>query len=285
MLNKKKKVFILDGTFHIYRSYYAFLNNKNIYKNCEAIYGTFFIIKKILLNFNPEYIVITLDSPGTNFRKILSNKYKSNRKKCPIDLIYQINIIKKIIVDELGINIISFPGIEADDIIGTLSKQCERNNFNVLISSLDKDMYQLISNSIKILDIYNNKIIDSDIVYNKYGIYPNMMIDYLSLVGDVSDNIKGILGIGPKTAKILLKNIGNINFIYRNINNLYKYSNIKNINSIIKKLKDYESDVLLAYELIKINTNIFIGCKIEKLKINKYNILEINKIIKKTLNY
>ncbi|MCM0158255.1 5'-3' exonuclease [Candidatus Nardonella dryophthoridicola] len=258
-------ILILDGTFHAFKAYYSFINIDNF----DMIYGMKLLFKKIFFNIKPKYIIIVFDHPGNTYRNIIYNKYKINRKKCSNDFIYQINKLKNFIKN-MNIQIISIPSVEADDVIGTISKQCERNGLNVLISTCDKDMYQLISNKIKIINIYNNIIIDNNFIINKYGIDSLLMIDYMSLVGDISDNIKGVIGIGPKIANILLNKIGNINKIYNNLNYIYNIKEIKNPKFIIKILKNYKNNVINALQLIKINTNIFIGYKLYDMKIN-YN--------------
>ncbi|BBA84565.1 DNA polymerase I [endosymbiont of Euscepes postfasciatus] len=279
--DRNKNIFLMDGTLYLYRSYYKFLNlfnSKNIL--ISVIQGMIYIINKIINNYNPKYLLIIYDYPCKNFRKISYNEYKKNRSSCPKDLINQIPIVNEII-NNMGILTISIPSVESDDIIGTLSKQCKRNGFNVYIITIDKDMIQLMSKKVHIFDILSNKIFNPNDIYLKYNVNYYNIIDYFSLVGDSSDNIPGIYGIGPKTASILIQKYKNIYNIYKNINEIYNIKNLKNPKKIIKNLCKNKKKLMLFYNLIKIKTDIFIGYKINDFIIKNKNILNLNKLLKK----
>ncbi|BBA84986.1 5'-3' exonuclease [Candidatus Nardonella dryophthoridicola] len=261
MLNKK--ILIIDTIPHIYKLYYGLILKNKININ----YAINIIIKKIMNSINNiNYIIFVFDNHNINYRKIIFKKYKINRKKCSTNFIYLINLFKKKLYLK-NINVISIPNIEADDIIGTISKHCERNNFKIFISTYDKDIYQLINDNIKVIDIYNKVIIDDNFIFNKYKIKSKFMIDYISLIGDISDNIKGVFGIGKKISSILINEIGDINLIYKNIKKIYNINKINNSNFVINNLIKYKNNVIKAYNLIKINTDIFTGYKISDFKL------------------
>ncbi|CAL4322720.1 5'-3' exonuclease [Buchnera aphidicola] len=230
MKNKKNILIIVDGTNYLYRAYFAFKNFQNKKKEpIGAIYGTLIMLKKVFNKYMPNKIIIVFDHKTINFRKKIYKKYKANRPKIPQDLKVQINQLIKII-NYIGIPVIQIPGFEADDIIGTLVYK--KNKKNILILTNDKDMMQLINKNVKILN-HHETIIGEKEVRKKFGISPKLIKDFLALVGDRSDNIPGIPGVGIKTAQILLKNFHSLKEIYKNLDKL-SLLNIRNAKKLPK---------------------------------------------------
>ncbi|QCI18393.1 5'-3' exonuclease [Buchnera aphidicola (Aphis nasturtii)] len=251
-----KPVIIIDGTLYLYRSYFTFQFFNNDQENpYGAIYGTLKTIKNILLKYyNSKKIIIVFDSSKKTFRNKIFSAYKNNRPKMPNSLYIQIqplfNILKNI-----GIKTLSIPGVEADDIIGSFSHKLEQSGEKVLIVSHDKDMIQLITDNISVLNISNNEIITPKKIQKKYGINPQEFIDLLALMGDKSDNIPGIPKIGIKTALFLLQKFSNIRNIYNNIEKIQLLS-LRNAKNISNQLKTYKDTAFLSYKLAKIKLDI-----------------------------
>ncbi|ALD15364.1 5'-3' exonuclease [Buchnera aphidicola (Aphis glycines)] len=253
---KNKPVIIIDGTLYLYRSYFTFQFFKNNQENpYGAIYGILKTIRSILLKcYNSKKIIIIFDSSKKTFRNEIFNEYKSNRPKMPNSLYIQIQPLFHILKN-IGIKTLRIPGIEADDIIGSFSRKLEKCGEQVLIASHDKDMIQLLTNNINILNTSNNEIITPKTIKKKYGINPQEFIDLLALMGDKSDNIPGIPKIGIKTALFLLQKFSNIQKIYKNIEKI-KLLSLRNAKNISNQLTIYKDSAFLSYKLAKIKLDI-----------------------------
>ncbi|QJC31812.1 hypothetical protein GJT88_02015 [Enterobacteriaceae endosymbiont of Donacia tomentosa] len=251
----KKKIILIDGSFYLYRAYYALPNLVNSKGHpTGAIYGFVRMLKKIVsMNIN-SYFLIVFDTKGISYRKKIFNNYKSQRANMPGNLIIQIKPLLKII-QAMGYFVLYIKNVEADDIIGTISVQAEKENYFVYIFSTDKDIAQLVTKNIKIINPYNYSVLGSKEIYNRYGVMPELISDLLALIGDPVDNIPGIPGIGNKTGKILINTLGNLKFIYKNIDYIENIT-IKGIKNIKKKLIKYKNLVFLFHKLTKIKTNI-----------------------------
>ncbi|QIQ41439.1 MAG: 5'-3' exonuclease [Buchnera aphidicola (Aphis urticata)] len=249
-------VIIIDGTLYLYRSYFTFQFFNNDQENpYGAIYGILKTIKNILLKYyNSKKIIIIFDSSKKTFRNKIFSEYKNNRPKMPNSLYIQIQPLFKILKN-IGIKTLSIPGVEADDIIGSFSHKLEQSGEKVLIVSHDKDMIQLLTDNISLLNISNNEIITPKKIQKKYGINPQEFIDLLALMGDKSDNIPGVPKIGIKTALFLLQKFSNIRNIYNNIEKIQLLS-LRNAKNISNQLKIYKDTAFLSYKLAKIKLDI-----------------------------
>ncbi|QJC28784.1 flap endonuclease [Enterobacteriaceae endosymbiont of Plateumaris consimilis] len=262
----KKKLILIDGSFYLYRAYYALPNLMNSGGfPTGAIYGFLNMFNKIINNNLHNYIIIIFDSVGKSFRKKIFNNYKLKRIRMPKNLIVQIKPLYNII-KSMGYHIISMKNIEADDIIGTVAIKAVQNNYFVSIFSIDKDMAQLVSNDINLINPVNNFISGPNEIYNKYGVMPNMISDLLALQGDPIDNIPGVKGIGKKISAYLINNIGNLKCIYKNINFINNL-NIKKVQYIKKCLLNNKKLAFLSHKLTKIKTNININIDLNNLYI------------------
>lgn len=179
------------------------------------------MILKLLQDFNPEYIAAVFDSKGKTVRHQEFKEYKATRRETPDDLSVQIPYIKQI-VKLMGIKILQVDGFEADDIIGTVAKKAAEEGYEVIVVSPDKDMIQLVSENIKVFNPVSETLYDQQKVVEKYGIKPSQFVDYLAMIGDSSDNIPGIKGIGPKTAQKLLSEFGSLENILQSKDELSK---------------------------------------------------------------
>lgn len=245
-----KKLFLIDGTALIYRSYYAFLkrpliNSKG--ENTSAIFGTINSFLKLLDNFKAEYVAISFDLKEETFRHKITADYKANRPPAPEDLIAQVEPIKEFF-QNIEVPEFSVAGYEADDVLATLAEKF-KDDFEIVLVTGDKDFCQLVDDRVTIFDPKKEESLDKEKVKEKYGITTEQFIDYLALVGDSADNIPGVKGIGPKTAKKLLQE-------YETLENIYK--NIENISAkgTRNKLKEHKEDAFLSRKLAKIITDV-----------------------------
>ena len=224
----------------------------------NAIYGFTSMIVKLLKEEKPEYLAFCYDLPTASFRKSIYPEYKAHRTETPPDLIPQIPYIKKV-VDALGLPSFEKEGYEADDLIGSLAELGSRFHCEVVIVSGDKDFGQLIKPGVILYDTMKDVRIDTDGVKAKWGVRPNQFVDYLSLIGDASDNIPGVEGIGPKTAEKLLADFDNLDGVYNHL------SSIKS-DSLREKLVKGKDSAFLSQKLSKIVTDLELVNQLELLK-------------------
>jgi len=199
---KKAPLILVDGSSYLYRAYHALM--KQDLRNSKgqptgAIYVVINMLKKLVNEYKPEYMAVVFDAKGKTFRNDLYKDYKAHRPPMPDDLRSQIEPIHQL-VDALGYPRIVIPGVEADDVIGTLARQAEADGHEVLISTGDKDLAQLVTDKISLINTMNNHISTPDSVIEKFGVPAEKIIDYLALIGDTADNIPGINKVGPITA-------------------------------------------------------------------------------------
>jgi DNA polymerase-1 len=201
---------LVDGSSYVYRAFHALppLTNSRG-EPTGAVLGVLNMLLKFLKDFQPRRIAVVFDAPGKTFRDELFAEYKAHRPTMPSDLRAQIEPLLKIITAQ-GLPLLRVPGVEADDVIGTLARRAAQAGQTVLISTGDKDMAQLVDASVTLINTMNNALLDRDGVKAKFDVYPEQIIDYLALVGDSSDNIPGIDKVGPKTGARLLQQYGSV---------------------------------------------------------------------------
>jgi len=219
----KKRLFIIDGHALCYRAYYAFIRNPLVNsdgQNTSAIFGFARMLLRLIADQKPDYLVVAFDPPKKSFRFAMYPEYKANRQKMPDDLRSQIDEIKKMI-ETLGIPRIEEADFEADDVLGTIAKKYASGDVEVMLVTGDKDAYQLVGDGVRIYA--NKKGISEYEVYGPkeveemLGVRPDQVIDYMALVGDASDNVPGVKGIGEKTAQKLIAEFGSLDGLYGRI--------------------------------------------------------------------
>jgi len=267
-----KHLYILDASSYVFRAYHAIgllTNSKGFPTN--AIFGFINMFNKFIMETKPEYFVAVFDSGGKSFRNEIYDDYKANRGEAPEDISLQ---FPKIIeyLKLRGICVMSQENFEADDIIGSLSKKFQAKNKITIISG-DKDFTQLINKKTIMLDTMKNRVTDEKEVLSKYGLKPEQMIDYFSLVGDSIDNIPGVRGIGPKTALSLIDKFKTLDNLYKNIKKIDK-ERIKNL------LEENKELAYISKELVTINTNLEITDDFNQFKISSSNNQELNDFFK-----
>jgi len=264
-----KKLVLIDGSSYMYRAFYALpplTSPKG--EPTGAIYGFIRMLSSLIREVNPDYIAVVFDLSKKTFRHKKVKSYKATRQETPNLLKEQIPKIKEIL-KLWGIKVLELEGYEADDIIATLTKKF-KSSYEVLIVSPDKDMIQLVDKNVKLLNPIQNIIYDVEKVKEKYGIFPNQFVDYQAIVGDSVDNIKGVKGVGKKTAVSLLNQYGSLDEI------------IKNLDSLKPKVKEaFEKsiDVLKEAEfLVKLKNDIDLNIPIEELEVKNIRWKDLKKV-------
>ncbi|MXP67960.1 DNA polymerase I [Pantoea sp. Aalb] len=246
---------LIDGSSYLYRAYYAFPSLMNsLGKPTGAMYGILSMIKSLLMQYNTSHVVVVFDSQGKTFRNDLFKQYKAHRPPMPNSLIIQLQPIHAML-KAMGLPILQIHGVEADDVIGTLALEAEKKGQEVLISSNDKDMAQLVSSRIKLINSITHTILGPKEVEQKYGVPPSLIIDFIAMMGDSSDSIPGIPGIGQKTAKTMLQSFGNMYSIYNNLDKINKLS-FRGAKTVATKLKANRDIAFMSYKLAKIKTDV-----------------------------
>ena len=258
----RKKLFLLDAYALIYRSYYAFIRNPRVNSkglNTSAIFGFINTLEEVLRTENPTHIAVAFDPPGPTFRHDEYKDYKAQREKTPEDIKLSVPIIKDIIT-AYNIDILEVDGYEADDVVGTIAKRVNKDEFDVYMMTSDKDYAQLVDNHIFMYiprtGSKDVQILDDKKVMEKYNLTsPTQMIDLLGLMGDASDNIPGCPGVGPKRAETLLTDFGSIENLLENTDKLK--------GAVKKNVEENKEQIILSKHLVTIKTDVPLDIDIE----------------------
>lgn len=276
-----KKAIVIDGNSLVYRMFYATfsLAEYSINHNQQPVNALKLMIDTVfrLLKNNYTYGLVAFDHGKKTLRHDVYEEYKSGRKKMPDELVSQLPLIKEAL-EYMGMNIISQEGIEADDFIGSFAKLMSKNDIHVDIYSSDKDMLQLVDENI-FVNIIKTGL--SDIVINtisnfanlNYGLNPNQIVDYKGIVGDSSDNLPGVKGIGLKTCIKLLEKYNNLENIYENLNDLTPVNR--------QKFLDSRDSAFMCKKLATIDTSLFDNENINNFLFKKKNLSLLKSMIKK----
>lgn len=261
---------LVDGSSYLYRAFHAFppLTN-SAGEPTGAMYGVLNMLKSLISQVQPSHIAVVFDAKGKTFRDEMFEQYKSHRPPMPDDLRKQIQPLHDII-RALGIPLLVIEGVEADDVIGTLAVAASKANQKVLISTGDKDMAQLVDDNIMLINTMNNTLLDREAVIEKYGIPPELIIDYLALMGDSADNIPGVAGVGEKTALGLLQGIGSMAEIYANLDKVSELP-IRGAKKLGDKLLAEKEMADLSYRLATIKTDVALDITPEQLTLGASN--------------
>jgi len=217
-----KTLLAVDGMAYVYRAYYAVPPMSNVNGvPTNAVFGFVRILQKIIADVIPDFVVVAFDTKEPTFRHKQYEAYKAQRPPMPDELVQQLPWIKEY-VQTLNIPCLEYPGYEADDVLATLAVCASARDVNTLIATADKDLCQLVSDRIGILQagFNSSEVLDAERVTSKFGVSPRQIVDYLALVGDSADNIPGVEGIGPKTAAKLLQQFDTLDGIYAHIEEL-----------------------------------------------------------------
>lgn len=264
------RVILIDGTNYLFRAFHAlqdFHNQEGM--PTGAIYGITNMLKSLIKDYQPVYAAIVFDAKGSNFRHSLFSEYKANRAKTPDELITQIPYVHEM-VQALGFPMLMQEGVEADDVIGSLAKQAQAAGMEVLIFSGDKDFAQLVNSQVTIVDTMKKTKFDVSAVIEKFGVAPELIVDYLSLIGDKIDNIPGVYKVGPKTAVKWLNAYGSLNGI------------VENAAKIKGKVGEYLREALpqlpLNRQLVTIKSDVVLSKTIENLTLKAVDVEKLQQL-------
>ena len=271
-LETQDPIILVDGSSYLYRAYHALpplLTSNN--KPTGAIKGVISMIQRILIDHPSSPVAVIFDAKGRTFRHEMYKEYKANRPPMPPDLAEQIEPIHRII-ELMGIKLITISGVEADDVIGTLADQARQKQIDTVISSGDKDMTQLVCKNVKVVNTMTGELLDTKGVKKKFGVPPELIIDYLALIGDTSDNVPGIDKVGPKTAVKWLTEYKNIDGIVDNSENIP--------GKVGENLRLGLEQLSLSKELVTIKKDVDLDVTIEGLKVQPADQSGLNAIYK-----
>lgn len=264
-MKRTETLFLIDSMGIAYRSYFAFAQNPLINskgENTSAIYGFVNYLNKILDEQKPDYIAAVFDTEKPTFRHIAYKEYKATRNKMPDDLAASLSYLKDV-VKAFNVPVLELDGYEADDIMGTLAKRAEKEKISTFLVTSDKDFMQLVSSRTKIYrpGKFGNEdeIVGEEGVMEKFGVTPDRVIDMLGLIGDSSDNVPGVPGVGPKTALPLVQKYKTIEKILENVDNIPQ-------KGLQEKLRTNRELALLSKHLVTIDVNVPITADLHQLK-------------------
>ncbi|NDW17032.1 DNA polymerase I [Alteromonas genovensis] len=265
MPESKKSPFILvDGSSYLFRAFHGLpplTNSKG--QDTGAIYGVVNMLKSLIKQYNPTHMAVIFDAKGKTFRDDIYAEYKANRPPMPDELRSQIAPLHTII-KAMGLPVIVESGVEADDVIGTLAKHATEKGIDTVISTGDKDMAQLVNQHVTLINTMTNQAMDIEGVNTKFGIPPELVIDFLALKGDKVDNIPGVPGVGDKSAQALLNGIGGIDEIYKNLDKIADLS-FRGSKTMASKMSEYEEQARLSYTLATISIDLDLDYDVEAL--------------------
>ncbi|WP_459177195.1 DNA polymerase I [Ewingella americana] len=266
---------LVDGSSYLYRAYHAFppLTN-SAGEPTGAMYGVLNMLRSLLLQYSPSHVAVVFDAKGKTFRDELFDQYKSHRPPMPDDLRAQIEPLHQM-VKAMGLPLLVVSGVEADDVIGTLALEAEKAGHAVLISTGDKDMAQLVTPGVTLINTMNNAILGPDEVVEKYGVPPELIIDFLALMGDSSDNIPGVPGVGEKTAQALLQGIGGLDALYADLDKIATLS-FRGAKTMAAKLGENKEVAYLSYQLATIKTDVELDITCDKLNVVEPDAAELH---------
>src|SRR5580692_9904559 len=254
MAAERKQLILVDGSGYIFRAFHA-LPPMNTSRGLptQAVYGFIRMLLKLLKDVRPSHIAIVFDSPKRTFRDDLFADYKANRSEAPNDLVVQIPYIHRAVA-AFRIKSLMIEGFEADDVIGTLAKRAAKEDFVVTLITADKDFMQLVGPHVTLWDTMRDKRVGAREVRDRFGVEPSALVDIQALTGDSIDNIKGVPGVGEKTASALIQKFGSIKQLYENLDHIEE-SGIRGAKKVAGLLAEHRAAVDLAQRLVRIETD------------------------------
>ncbi|ELR63250.1 DNA polymerase I [Photobacterium marinum] len=271
---------LIDGSSYLYRAYHAAPNFTNSDgEPTGAVYGVVNMLRSMLRQYATEHVAVIFDAKGKTFRDEIYPEYKAHRPPMPDDLRGQIEPLHAVI-KAMGLPLISVSGVEADDVIGTLATQASKAGMPVLISTGDKDMAQLVDPNVTLINTMTDVVMDPAGVVDKFGIGPELIIDYLALMGDKVDNIPGVPGVGEKTAKALLTGIGGLDALYANLDDIPALG-FRGSKTMPKKLEEHKEAAYLSYELATIKLDVELDVTPDQLRKGEPDTDELTKLFGK----
>ena len=254
-MTTSQKVILVDGSSYLFRAFHALPPLTNSKGNpTGAIKGVINMIRSLKKDYPESNVIVVFDAKGKTFRNDIYSEYKANRPPMPDDLRCQIQPIHDII-RAMGLPLISIEGVEADDVIGTLAREATEQGIDTLVSTGDKDMAQLVTEHVQLINTMNNEQLDIQGVKTKFGVPPEHIIDYLALMGDKVDNIPGVPKVGEKTAKALIQGLGALEDLYENLDKV-KDLEFRGAKTMAAKLEEHKDQAFLSKTLATIKLDV-----------------------------
>ncbi|HEB99926.1 MAG TPA: DNA polymerase I [Thiotrichales bacterium] len=259
--NDQRPLVLVDGSSYLYRAYHALppLTNSRG-EPTGAVYGVANMLRRLLKDYDPERIAVVFDAKGKTFRDELFEQYKAHRPPMPEDLVAQIEPLHAL-VQAMGLPMLVVPGVEADDVIGTLARQARARGLPVVISTGDKDMAQLVTDGVTLVNTMSDTTLDTRGVVEKFGVPPERIVDYLALVGDTSDNIPGVPKVGPKTAAKWLNQYDSLDEIIAHADEIK--------GKVGESLRKHLAELELSRQLARIRTNLELPLALDDLSLRE----------------
>ncbi len=278
-MSERKRLFLIDGSALAYRSYFAFIRNPLINskgENTSAVFGFTNSLLKILKEENPDYMAVVFDTKAPTFRHEIFKDYKSTRAKMPQEMSEQLPRIREV-TESMNLPILEVEGFEADDLMGTLAKKAKKEGMEVILVSGDKDFLQLVDEDVKVLNPRRGgeepELLDRSGVEKKFGVPPEKVIEVLALMGDTSDNVPGIPGVGEKTALALIKEFGSLERVLKSADKVKK----KNVQ---RGLKEHVDLARLSKRLVTIDTNVPFDLELSRLEKKGFDLPRLKELFK-----
>lgn len=270
MNSSDSSVFLVDGSAYIFRAFFALpplTNSAGL--PTQATYGFTTMTLKLLKQYRPQYLAVVLDAGRETFRNQIYQAYKGNRPEAPPDLIPQFAYVRKVI-EAMNLPLLELAGFEADDLIATLAKSFSAQDVPVVVVSSDKDLMQLVSERVTLLDPAKDRWIGFDEVREKFGVEPDKVAEVMGLMGDTIDNIPGVKGIGEKTAAALIQKFQSLENLFEHVDNLEKME-LKGATRIRKALTESKEAAFLSRKLATARTDVPVSARLEELRYQGVN--------------
>jgi DNA polymerase-1 len=274
MTDQPPRLFLIDGSAYIFRAFFAIPPLSNAAGlPTNAIFGFTNILLKFLKQYQPHYVAVALDAGRVTFRNEMFADYKGNRPEAPADLIPQFPYFRKVL-DALNLPLLELPGYEADDIIATLCERLANQGCELVVVSSDKDLMQLATNGIKLLDSAKDRWIGKDEVREKFGVSPEQVIEVMGLMGDAVDNIPGVKGIGEKTAGALIQQFQTLENLFEHLDDVEKMK-MRGAKRIRQILEDGKDKAFLSRDLATVKRDVPIEIALPELRFTGFNLEKI----------
>ena len=259
-MSTDQPIILVDGSSFLFRAYHAIREplTTSDGRTTHAVFGTINMLRSLTREYQPERLAMVMDAKGKTFRNELYPAYKANRPPMPDDLRMQQEYVKQI-VPAMGITLVSVSGVEADDVIGTLACAASKQDFRTMIVSSDKDLAQLVNERVEMVDTMKNTRLDRNGVTEKFGVPPEKIVEYLALMGDTSDNIPGIPGVGPKTAVKWLTKFGSLEQIVARADEI--------TGKVGESLRENLGQLPLSQDLATIRCDLALECSVDDLRV------------------
>jgi 5'-3' exonuclease len=271
MSDATPKIFLIDGSSYIFRAFFAIpaLNNAAGLPT-NAIFGFTNILLKFLKQYQPHYVAVALDAGRETFRNEMFPAYKGNRPEAPADLIPQFPYFRKVL-DALNLPLLELPGYEADDIIATLCARFAAQGREIVVVSSDKDLMQLVTDGVKLLDSAKDRWIGRDEVREKFGVAPEQVIEVMGLMGDAVDNIPGVKGIGEKTASALIQQFQSLENLFARLDEIEQMK-LRGAARLRKILEAGKDAAFLSRELATVKRDVPLNTGLPELQFTGFNL-------------